>query len=365
MTEKEHNRNLGIDLLRIVSMFMIVLLHVLGQGGILSKASPLSIHWMVAWFIEILSYVSVNCYALISGYVGFDKGFRLSKVMKLWMEVAFYTITIMLVFSLLYPNMINRSVINSALMPITSRSYWYISAYFGIIFLTPIVNKAVKNMSEIELRKLLIYFSIFGILLPALNLSDPMTFQGGYTAFWLLYLYLFGAYIKHYSIAQKFSFTSLNSFFCVTTVTSFLLWCLLQYLLRFRPGLLRYSMLLVNYTAPIMFASSLVLFLEFVKFNHFSFMVKKLIKLFAPATLGVYLIHVNHLIWEKYIKGFAVGFVNGSATMMAVKVVFTALCIYLACSFVDLLRIYLFKALRINEICEQISNQIEEKLDGQ
>ena len=41
MTEKEHNRNLGIDLLRIVSMFMIVLLHVLGQGGILS---PLSIH---------------------------------------------------------------------------------------------------------------------------------------------------------------------------------------------------------------------------------------------------------------------------------------------------------------------------------
>ena len=120
------NRNYGIDLLRIVSMYMIVLLHVLGQGGILAKAHVLSTHWLVAWFIEIFSYVAVNCYGLISGFVGIDKEFKLSKVFRLWTEVAFYTIGIMLIFFMIYPNMINRQVINGAIMPITSQLYWYI-----------------------------------------------------------------------------------------------------------------------------------------------------------------------------------------------------------------------------------------------
>lgn len=33
-------RNSGIDLLRMVSMFMVVVLHVLGQGGILAALLP-------------------------------------------------------------------------------------------------------------------------------------------------------------------------------------------------------------------------------------------------------------------------------------------------------------------------------------
>ena len=33
-------RNHGIDLLRMVSMFMVVVLHVLGQGGILAALLP-------------------------------------------------------------------------------------------------------------------------------------------------------------------------------------------------------------------------------------------------------------------------------------------------------------------------------------
>lgn len=36
-------RNYGIDLLRIVSMMMVVLLHVLGQGGILDGSDPLTV----------------------------------------------------------------------------------------------------------------------------------------------------------------------------------------------------------------------------------------------------------------------------------------------------------------------------------
>ena len=42
-------RNYGIDLLRIVSMMMVVLLHVLGQGGILDGSDPLTVKSETAW----------------------------------------------------------------------------------------------------------------------------------------------------------------------------------------------------------------------------------------------------------------------------------------------------------------------------
>lgn len=44
MDQKETRaRNYGIDLLRLISMLMIVVLHVLGQGGILKSTSALTL----------------------------------------------------------------------------------------------------------------------------------------------------------------------------------------------------------------------------------------------------------------------------------------------------------------------------------
>lgn len=65
-------RNYGIDLLRIVTMFMIVNLHVYWYGEILwsNKLYFFSVKYNIVWLLEIICYVAVNCYALISGFVG-------------------------------------------------------------------------------------------------------------------------------------------------------------------------------------------------------------------------------------------------------------------------------------------------------
>ena len=55
MNKKSAVRNYGIDLLRIAAMFMVLLLHVLGQGGILNNlvSTPLNfclnIEWLGYW----------------------------------------------------------------------------------------------------------------------------------------------------------------------------------------------------------------------------------------------------------------------------------------------------------------------------
>lgn len=90
-----HKRNSGIDLLRIISMLMIVVLHILAHGGLLGTKTELpGGRYEIVWFLETAAYCGVNCYALISGYVGVDREYRFTKIVPLHFQVLFYTIGI-------------------------------------------------------------------------------------------------------------------------------------------------------------------------------------------------------------------------------------------------------------------------------
>ena len=73
-------RNYGVDLLRIVSMAMIAMLHVLGHGGVLNASVNNVMVYSLAWLLEVGAYCAVNCYALISGYVGYGGKFKYSNI---------------------------------------------------------------------------------------------------------------------------------------------------------------------------------------------------------------------------------------------------------------------------------------------
>ncbi|MBR6668219.1 MAG: acyltransferase family protein [Clostridia bacterium] len=63
-------RNEGIDLLRCLAMLMVVVLHVLNHGGILESSARGMPVYNAAWLLRAAGTCAVNCYALISGYVG-------------------------------------------------------------------------------------------------------------------------------------------------------------------------------------------------------------------------------------------------------------------------------------------------------
>ena len=67
------SHNYGIDLLRLVLMFMVCVLHVLGQGGVLDASSSFLIKNKIFWAMEILSYCAVDSFAIISGYMATNK----------------------------------------------------------------------------------------------------------------------------------------------------------------------------------------------------------------------------------------------------------------------------------------------------
>ena len=76
-------RNYALDLLRILSMLMIVFLHSNSHGGMFySPETGLDGYVIGSWVVEVLCIVSVNVFVLISGYFLCEQSFRLSRVVR-------------------------------------------------------------------------------------------------------------------------------------------------------------------------------------------------------------------------------------------------------------------------------------------
>ena len=74
----DHEAQFGIDLLRMAAMFFVAALHIIGIGGVITGSELLSGQFLTAQFLRIAMLCAVNCYALISGFVGWDKKPKLS-----------------------------------------------------------------------------------------------------------------------------------------------------------------------------------------------------------------------------------------------------------------------------------------------
>ena len=70
--DTKNKRNLGIDLLRALAMFFVIIRHFIGQGGLLKHAEPGSVKYWVLCFIQILTICCVNLYGLTTGYLMCD-----------------------------------------------------------------------------------------------------------------------------------------------------------------------------------------------------------------------------------------------------------------------------------------------------
>lgn len=345
---------MGIDLLRIVSMFMILILHVLGQGGILAATSPTdsAAHYNVAWLLEICAYCAVNCYALISGYVGIKSKFKFTNIIFLWLQVAFYTVSITLIFSFVKPEAVTAQQYWAAFFPVMKRAYWYFSAYFCMFFFIPVLNFLVNNMKKRELRLTVIFivvlFSVFytvartGYFGNAVD--DLFVTAKGYSPLWLALLYLVGAYISKHRADFK-----IRPIYCFVVY-------IIAILITWAEKICLPKSVLVSYTSPTILVCAIALLLAFsqLKLTRLS----PVIKFLSPLAFSVYLMHVHPLVWQYFMKGRFSSYAELPAPLMALSVIGTALLIYLLCSAIDLIRHYLFKLLRL----KQGLNSLEEKL---
>lgn len=351
-------RNWGIDLLRIVSMIMIVILHILGQGGILGAANVNSADYHLGWFFEIASYCAVNCYALISGYVGIGAKHKYKNIFSLYLQVAFYSVIITLLFFMFVPGKVSILSLIKSPFVIAFPKYWYFTAYFCMFFFIPFLNFLVDNLSQKQLKTLLFTIIILFCVLQTFYVHEVFGTEEGYNAIWLSSLYLIGAYIKKYgmfkTVTKSYKFLLI---YLACIVATYLSKVFLENITPLFLGDSYGETKLISYTSPTILLAAIALLMFFANLK-ITPRFAKVIGFFAPLSFSCYLIHTNPLVFA-YLSHLFVPYIKFPAVIMILLVIATAILIYLACAFIDWIRFWLFKLIRVNTFCEWLERTLK------
>ncbi len=339
----------GIELLRILATFYIILLHVVGQGGV-AAASGGKVTYTVSYLLLALAYPAVNCYALISGFVGCKSRFKLSRLLSLWLTVVFVNLAVWGAFRLLAPEMAASFSLEACLKPLLTNEYWYVTAYFGLSVLTPVLNAATELPKKTFAEMLIGLFACF-VLLPKIADNDLFLTRSGYSTLWLVLLYLVGMFFRLHLLPKKRS--RLCGAACLAVYGMISVFLPLQKRLTENKLLasgIENPVYLKNYayTSVLIVLSSIALFAVFTRINVQNKAVCKFISFFSTASFGVYILHTQPLVWANLLQDAFSQFAVFSAPVMAACCLAAALGIFLVCTAVERLRALLFHVTRLD-----------------
>lgn len=137
-------RKSNFELLRLFCIFGIVVMH--AMGNIDTSLSVWNTESHI--FVNALFNTGVTCFILISGYFGIK--FRLEKLIEMDFMVIFYTVA-----GVAVRGDLKAKELILACFPIITRHYWFISCYFALCFLAPLLNALAEKIKKKILKDFL------------------------------------------------------------------------------------------------------------------------------------------------------------------------------------------------------------------
>ena len=287
--KKTHLRSVNLDLLRILSMLLIIFLHSIDHSGVLENAENCGTGmYFYVRFTYALCMVCVNIYILLSGYFMVTSKFRLQKLAALWMEASFYAVVLKLLFMLLGKEPFSVISLISCFVPILTGRYWFLTIYVGMYLISPFLNILIQALGKARHGMLnLCLFAIMSVWISLHPVIAGMNSGGGWGLAWFVTLYLAAAWLRLYYTPNYRPLRWLLVYTAIPLVIS-VLQCLPL------PGVAARA---VNnwfrYDSAPVYVMSLCLFIGFLNVRIAGAWLSAVITRVAPLTLGVYLIHAH------------------------------------------------------------------------
>lgn len=349
-------RNLSLDMLRTISMLMIVLSHVIGHGKVIDSLEWGNINFILIKAISALLIVKVDCFVLISGYFLCESNFKLKKAISLWFAALFWSLGLYLLLVVCNAEVFSiKNVIQSSLI-LTQNRYWFLTTYLLMFFMIPILNAAIKNMNQRQhMGSIGIFFLIY-ICLQNLFYWTDFAHSSADNPMFFMFLYTIAAYFRRYPIKNKYHWFIGYGLCCLWVFA----WeIFVEYFsVKFLGYKLGIHMFSANSSVCVVLAS-VFLFLGFMQIDIKNIVISKLISVISPLTFGVYLIHdqpaIRNIIWEQIFKPYQ--YVDKPYLVAAVLLI--AIIVFVICCCAEFIRLKLWKAIRVDTIIEIISNKIE------
>ena len=132
-----------------------------------------------------------------------ERKLHYGNIFVIWFQAVFYSVIITLVFAAFQPGTVSVGQLIKACLPITSKQWWYLSCYTLLFVFIPILNAAVTVLSKEQFSFILICI-LFGVTaMSQMPTIDAFSIREGYSPWWLMIMYLVGAYIKKYNPFPK------------------------------------------------------------------------------------------------------------------------------------------------------------------
>lgn len=328
-------REANLDLLRIVSMLLIIFLHSIDHSGVLENAevSGFPIYTYVR-FTYALTQICVNCYVLISGYFLVTSKFRIQKLVALWMEVVFYSFVIKIIFMAVGYIPFSVTSLISCFFPVFTGRYWFITIYFGMYLISPFLNIAIKAMNKNQHTTLnILLFFLFSAWISLHPSIAGMNSGEGWGLAWFIVLYFAAAWFRLYYQPNGRIIGKLCIWFFIAACMTILLIFGKKYCSPINviaENWYRYDSLPV-------YLASLVVFVAFLNIKIKNKTFFDAIVTIAPSTLGVYLIHAHAEFspwsWEVFALPEKMNYV-----WFPIVQIFVVVLLFVCCVLIDLLR---------------------------
>lgn len=189
-------RQTNIELLRIFSMLMVLVIHYnVGTNGQTTHEMVMSepLKFVGIASLKSLSFICVNCFIIISGYFGIR--WKRKSLCNYLFQIAFWGGMIHIIAVGL--GMANFSIKHLAdnMLLFLVHGNWFFVSYLALYMLAPIMNAYIEKVETRQLGWMVLAFYSFQTLFGWI-FKNCIEFSQGLTFVSFMGLYLLGAYLK-------------------------------------------------------------------------------------------------------------------------------------------------------------------------
>ncbi len=337
-------RNSSIELLRILSMLMIIFHHFAVHGNFSWDNATLSVPRFWYDFIIMGGKIGVNIFVLISGYfLVSDNGtlFNFKKILKFWGQIFFYSVGLFALSLLLGITDFSISGLIRSFFPITlCNGWWFVGTYFVLFLIHPFLNVLLNGLNKKMYQALLVMLVIIWSLIPTFTAT---AYQGN-NLLWFVCLYSIAGYVRLYGLNAKLSAKHYFLIWLVSSAVTYASRVLLIILGTKSSFLSKCSSYfydqVYNQEQITVLIASLSLFMLFlgIKLNY-----NKWINIIASTTFGVYLIHDNNVLRSfLWIDLFENSKYQNSLLLIPYSII-VVLIVFIVCALIDICRQKIFE----------------------
>ncbi len=327
-------------------MLAIVSGHLLSQSSLVDATGT---NHTLALLLGSGVRIGVNVFLILGVWFMVDAKFRAERIVRLYLEVFFYSVPITICMFLMGEADGLRNVLQG-MLPFFGRSVWFASAYISLIALSPFLNHFFTLPVRRQHTLLAVLILLF-CLIPTIPCSTPLDYLADFT--WFCVVYLVIGILKKEDLLDR-----------LRGAKRFLLAGCVVYLALVGMRLIPTTQPIADYWIVNIksLPNFLCAFLVFLGFLRLDFGVVKGVNFAARSVFAVYIVHQTpafiHYQWKVLCR--ADSFVNAEPAMFAGGVVGISFAVFLVVSAVDFIRLrflepYYMASLPVKWISSQIS----------